>query len=175
MYFFITLLTAVALSLDAFSLAIIYGTILQDKKTIIKLSIIVGLFHFFMPLLGHTLSNLLISKIITKTNFISFIIFLILGIQMFISKNDDKDLINLSSFLNILLFAFTVSIDSFSIGIAISKESILLPIVTFSIVSSIFTYVGLIIGKNLKKVLGKYTTKIGGVILIILSLYYLFT
>lgn len=175
MYFFITLLTAVALSLDAFSLSIIYGTILKDKKIVIILSIIVGIFHFFMPLLGYNLSNLLISKILANTNIISFIIFLILGIQMFICKNEEKDLINLSNITNILLFAFTVSIDSFSIGIAISKESILLPIITFSLVSSIFTYIGLIIGKNLKKILGKYTTKIGGIILIILSIYYLFT
>lgn len=175
MYFFITLLTAVALSLDAFSLSIIYGTILNNKKTIITLSLVVGIFHFFMPLLGFTLSNLLISKIVSNTNIISFIIFLILGIQMLLSKNNDDDLINLSSFPSILLFAFTVSIDSFSVGIAISKESILLPIITFSTISCIFTYIGLQIGKKLKNILGNLTTKIGGIILIILSFYYLFT
>lgn len=175
MYFFITLLTAVALSLDAFSLSIIYGTVLKKQKVIITLSLVVGAFHFFMPLLGFILSNLLITKIITSTNLISFIIFLILGIQMFFSKNDETDLIDLSNLTSILLFAFTVSLDSFSVGIAISKESIILPIITFSITSCLFTYLGLFIGRQLKKILGALTTKIGGLILILLSFYYLFT
>ena len=86
MYFFIIFLTAVALSLDAFSLSIIYGTVIKDTKTIVKLSIIVGIFHFFMPLFGFLLKNILISRLIESTNIISFIIFLILGIQMLISK-----------------------------------------------------------------------------------------
>ena len=77
MYFFVTLLTGIALSLDAFSLAIIYGTVLKNKKLIFTLSLIVGIFHFFMPLLGFSLSNLVISKIVSSTNVISFIIFLI--------------------------------------------------------------------------------------------------
>jgi len=175
MYFFITLLTAVALSLDAFSLAIIYGTILKEKKKIIILSLVVGIFHFFMPLLGYSISNLLISNIVKSTNIISFIIFLVLGLEMIIGKNDNENLINLSSFYNILLFAFTVSIDSFSVGIAILNESIILPIVTFSITSALFTYIGLLIGKKLNIIFGKYTTKLGGIILIVLSLYYLFT
>ena len=56
MYFFITLTTAIALSLDAFSLAIIYGTVLKEKRTILILSLAVGIFHFFMPFLGYFLN-----------------------------------------------------------------------------------------------------------------------
>ena len=68
-----------------------------------------------------------------------------------------------------------MSIDSFSIGIAISQEKILMPIITFSITSMIFTYVGLLIGNKLNKRIDKYSNKIGGLILIVLSIYYLFT
>lgn len=175
MYFFIILLTAIALSLDAFSLSIIYGTILNNKKTIIKLSIIVGIFHFFMPLLGFLLKNILISKLIESTNIISFIIFLILGIQMFISKEDGKDIKSLSNLTSIIVFAFTVSLDSFSIGIALSKKIILISIITFALTSAIFTYLGLRLGKIIKKSLGNLSTKIGGIILILLSFYHLFT
>ena len=49
-----TLLTcffvAVSLSMDAFSLALIYGTCNMGKRNELLLAIIVGLFHFFMPL-----------------------------------------------------------------------------------------------------------------------------
>ena len=175
MYFFITILTAISLSLDAFSLSIIYGTIIDNKKVILKLSIIVGIFHFFMPLFGYLLSKLLILNIVSNTNLLSFIIFLILGIEMILNKNDELSLMNLSSLLNILIFSLTVSIDSFSIGIAISQNSIITPIITFSIVSAFFTYLGLILGKKLKNIFGSITTKAGGLILIMLSFYYLFT
>lgn len=173
MYFFITFLTGLALSLDAFSLSIIYGTIIKEKKTILLISIIVGIFHFLMPLLGYFLSSLFIIKIISKINILSFLIFLILGLEMFFSKNNENDLINLNSIYSIIVFAFTVSIDSFSIGIALTNKDILIPIIIFSITSFFFTYLGLNIGKKLSKIKG--INKVGGIILILLSIYYLFT
>ena len=128
-----------------------------------------------MPLFGYILKNLFITKLTKSTNIISFIIFLILGIQMFITKEEEKEIKKLSSLLSMTLFSFTVSLDSFSIGIAISQDSIIIPIITFSIVSTFFTYIGLILGNKLKNIFGTITTKIGGLILIILSFYYLFT
>ena len=50
--FFVVLLIGVSLSMDAFSLALIYGTYGLSRRNEIILSIIVGLFHFFMPLVG---------------------------------------------------------------------------------------------------------------------------
>ena len=175
MFFLITTLTAISLSLDAFSLSIIYGTIINKKNTLITLSIAVGLFHFIMPLFGNIISSIFISKILTNTNLISFIIFLILGVEMVLSKNSNNNLIKLNSISGILLFAFTVSIDSFNIGITIPITSILFSCIMFSTISMIFTFVGLSLGKKFKKNFGNITTKIGGVILIILSFYYLFT
>ena len=175
MYYFITLLTAIALSLDSFTLSIIYGTNLFDKKKRILLSTTVGLFHFFMPLLGYGLSNKLFLKIISNSNILSFFIFLILGIEMFFNNNEKEKDSKITSLFSIIVFAFTVSVDSFSIGIAISQEKILFPIILFSIVSTIFTYIGLIIGNTLNKRIDKCSNKIGGIILIVLSIYYLFT
>ena len=43
---------AVSLSMDAFSLSLAYGTLNLEKSQIRLLSLIVGLYHFFMPLLG---------------------------------------------------------------------------------------------------------------------------
>lgn len=175
MYFLVTILTGIALSLDAFSLAIIYGTVIKNKKYILIISAVVGIFHFFMPLLGFSLSNLIIYKIISKTNYLSFIIFLILGIQMLFNENEDKNLLKMNSIFNILLFAFTVSLDSFSVGIALSTKNILIPIISFSIISFLFTFGGLYLGKKIKKVLGTLTPKIGGILLILIAFYYLFT
>lgn len=176
MHFFIAISTAIALSLDAFSLSLIYGSIISRNK-IIPLSVIVGIFHFFMPILGFSLGHLLFTKFIPSTNLISFMIFMVLGIEMLFSKNNDENVLNMSKVYNLLLFAFTVSIDSFSIGVALAlnNQKILIDIITFSLTSFLFTLVGLFLGQKIGTLLGKYTNKIGGLILIMLSLYYLFT
>jgi len=173
MYFFITFMTAIALSLDAFSLSIIYGTIIKERKIIYEMSLFVGIFHFFMPLLGYYLSSLFIIKLISKINLLSFVVFLILGLEMLFSNDSDKNIINLSSIYSLIIFAFTVSIDSFSIGIALVNSNILIPIILFSITSFLFTYFGLNIGKKISQIKG--VNKIGGILLIALSIYYLFT
>ena len=60
-----TLLTiiiiGISLSMDAFSLSLIYGTLGMKEKDKIILSLIVGSYHFIMPLLG-----LLIGSVVVK-------------------------------------------------------------------------------------------------------------
>ena len=64
--FFTTLLVGISLSMDAFSLSLIYGTQNIGKKNEIMLTIIVGLFHFFMPLLGLNIGNFLLVYFVFK-------------------------------------------------------------------------------------------------------------
>lgn len=173
MYLLINILTAIALSLDAFSLSLIYGTIIKERKVIYLLSIVTGIFHFIMPLIGYILSSMFIIKIIKNINYLSFAVFLILGIEMILSKDSNKSFINTTSLCNILLFAFTVSIDSFSVGITLVNGNIFISIILFSMISFLFTYSGLSLGNKMSKLEG--INKIGGFILILLSLYYLFT
>ena len=79
------------------------------------------------------------------------------------------------SLLYLLLFGFSVSIDSFTIGVGLSKImkfTILCPI-TFSIVSSLFTYIGLKLGKKINEMIGNISVTLGGLTLIILGVYYI--
>ena len=68
MEFITTLLTAVALSMDAFSLAILYGTLGLTNKKRITLSIIVGMYHFIMPLLCSLFGKIILKYIPIETN-----------------------------------------------------------------------------------------------------------
>jgi len=84
--FFATLLVGIGLSMDAFSLSLIYGTQNINRNNKIILSVIVGLYHFFMPLLGLYLGNFITKFLMFDINiFVSFI-FLIIGIEMIISS-----------------------------------------------------------------------------------------
>ena len=74
-YFFM----AIGLSMDAFSLALAYGTTKIKLKKKIILSLVVGIFHFIMPQLGALLGNELLLNYIAKADYLVGIIFLILA------------------------------------------------------------------------------------------------
>ena len=166
---------AVGLSMDAFSLSLIYGTLELSKKRCRQMSIIVGIFHFIMPILGYQIGELILRFIKINPDILVGIIFIILGLEMILSlKKEDIKL--LTSLISVIIFAFTVSIDSFSIGacFGFSNSKILLPCFIFSITSGLFTYLGVILGKKLSTKFGNITVVIGSLILITLGLTYLF-
>ncbi len=119
---------AVTLSMDAFSLSLAYGTIGLDKKNIILLSCIVGIYHFIMPQIGNLFGILILKIIKIEPNIIIALIFTIIGIQMIIELfKEEKETFPLK-ISQMILFGFAVSIDSFSVGIglnAITNKNIL--------------------------------------------------
>ena len=170
----IIILLAFGLSMDAFSLSLIYGTLKLDKHTHIILSIIVGIFHFFMPIFGFLVGKIILSIIHINPKIIAGIIFIILGIEMFLSIYKKENIKVLTTIPTILIFAFTVSIDSFSTGIGINaiSNNIISCSFIFSIVSTIITYLGLILGKKLNQIIGYTSNIIGALILISLGIFY---
>lgn len=175
MSLFVIFILAVGLSMDAFSLAMIYGT-LDLKPNMRKLmSIMVGIFHFFMPILGYQIGELILKVIKVNPDLLVGIIFIILGIEMLLSLKKEEKVKILTGILSVIFFAFTVSIDSFSIGIGfgVANVKILLPCIVFSLISATFTYIGVLLGKELSDRFGSITTLIGSVILIILGISYL--
>lgn len=171
MYFFI----AIGLSMDAFSLALAYGTLENNIKKEILLSITVGIFHFFMPLIGAIIGQQFLLQYINKANYLVGIIFILLSIEMFLSKNDNKS-IKITNFLSIIMFAFTVSIDSFSVGIALSltNDNITPICLLFSIISAFFTIVGVLLGKTIAQKIENKSEYLGATILLLLGIKYIF-
>lgn len=168
-YFFI----GISLSMDTFSLSLSIGTTSPTQAQIVKTSIIVGIFHFIMPLLGSTVGNVF-SYTLLKTNYITFAIFLVLAIQMYLNRNSE-DKADILTIFSSILFAISVSLDSFSVGIAfgITKESTIISGTIFAIVSATFTYLGLKLGKKLTEKYQKKTIYIGIVLMLMIALKYL--
>ena len=161
--------------MDAFSLALIYGTQAISKKGKILLSIIVGLYHFIMPLIGLSIGLFVTNKIIINTNILVGIILLI-AIEMIISSFKEKEEEFLLSIPGYLLFGLSVSIDSLTTGIgfpAITDKYVISALI-FSVTSLIFTFLGLNLGNILNKKYGKISTIIGGSILLVIGLLYIF-
>lgn len=169
------ILIAVSLSMDAFSLALIYGTQDITKKGKILLSIIVGIYHFIMPLIGLTLGLYVTSKVITNTNILVGIILSLIAIEMIISSFKNKEEKFLLSIPGYLLFGLSVSIDSLTTGIGLPAitDKYILSASVFSVTSLLFTFLGLNLGNILNKKYGKISTIIGGIILLVIGLLYI--
>lgn len=174
MSLFVIFILAVGLSMDAFSLAMIYGTLNLKPHMQRLMSIMVGIFHFFMPILGYQIGELILKVIKVNPDILVGIIFIILGIEMLLSLKKEDQVKLLTGIASVIFFAFTVSIDSFSIGIGfgVANVPILLPCLIFSITSAIFTYTGVVLGNKLANKFGNITTLIGAIILLILGISY---
>lgn len=175
MSFFIVLVIAVSLSMDAFSLSLAYGTLDLSKKNIQKLSIIVGIYHFVMPLIGLFVGNAILKFFPVAPNLIVTIVLCFIGLQMVIETFKNGEDMKIMSLSELLLFGLAVSIDSFSVGIGLNaiNNNFLLCSLLFSLSSFCFTYMGLVLGKKVNHLIGKASTFIGGIVLIIIGIIYI--
>lgn len=169
------ILIAISLSMDAFSLALIYGTQGITKKHKLLLSLIVSIYHFIMPLIGLEIGGYVSTKIIINTNLLVGIILTLIAIEMLISSFKDKEEKFLISIPGYLIFGLSVSIDSLTTGIGLPAitDNYLLTSLIFSITSFTFTYLGLNLGNILNQKYGKISTIFGGLILFILGITYI--
>lgn len=170
------LLIGISLSMDTFSLSLSVGSITNNERNIKYLPIFVGIFHFFMPLLGNFVGLGLIKLLNLASNVILGSVLIILGINLAIHYiKDEKADIKLN-LLGIIIFALSVSIDSFSVGLGINDitNNYLLASIIFACCSAAFTYLGIIIGKYSSKIIGKYAIILGILLLVCLGIFHLF-
>lgn len=169
------LLIAISLSMDAFSLSLAYGTLNMEKKEIRLLSIIVGIYHFFMPILGMTVGKNIIKVLPIAPSTLVFFVLVFIGIEMIIESFKQDRNIKLLKFSELLIFGLAVSIDSFSVGLGLRViyHNSYIAASVFMLSSFIFTYLGLVLGKKINDIVGKISTLFGGITLIIIGIMYL--
>lgn len=170
------ILIAISLSMDAFSLSLLCGTEGISKRNKIILSTIVGIYHFVMPLLGLSIGFFVTSKIILNSDILVGAILSLIAVEMITSSFKEKEEKFLLSIPGFLLFGLSVSIDSLTTGIGLTAitNNYILSCLIFSITSFILTLLGLNLGNILNKKYGKISTLIGGIILFILGITYIF-
>lgn len=171
----ILLIIGVSLSIDAFSVSTVIGLTNPSVKKCTITSIIVGIFHFFMPLLGVFLSDIINNIISINTDLLLGLILLLISLQMFIEyKKPSEKEISLSK-TGIFLFAFGVSLDSFSVGLGLKAitNNLILSSTIFMICSFSFTFLGLTLGKYINKLLKTYSYLLGTILLFILGICFL--
>ncbi|MBY0123249.1 manganese efflux pump [Bacillus sp. S/N-304-OC-R1] len=166
-------LMAFALAMDAFSVGLGMGMLKLRLRQIFKIGITIGIFHVWMPLFGIIAGRLLSEKFGDIATYVGGGLLVILGLQMIWSGfQKEKSSMITPVGMGLMLFGFTVSLDSFSasLTLGIYGAKTLLVLTCFGITATILTWLGLLIGRKVQGWLGSYSEALGGSILLAFGL-----
>lgn len=171
-----SILIALSLNLDTFSVAIIEGA--QVNNPTLKQSLKVGLFfgtgQALMTLLGALLGIGFKTVIANIDHWVAFFLLSLVGGKMIydikVKKEKTKRTNNLDV-KSLILPAIATSIDALVIGItfAFLKQSILLNVFIIGVISFVAAFIGFYIGEELRMIFKNKIKIIGGLILIIIG------
>lgn len=182
-----TLALAIALGTDAFSVAIVCGVQQFTKRCILKISIVIALFHIFMPLLGiyggKYIECALVNIFKIQRNLDDILslvgsgLLILLGVYMVIERwlETKEELCNFNlAGWGLVVLAFSVSIDSLSAGISLGFLGNINLVITLIIgfIAGVMMALGLYFGSKIGCLLGKKAQFVGGVALVLLGFHF---
>lgn len=168
-------LTAIALSMDAFAVAVCKGLSLNKKN--FRLSALTGLyfggFQALMPVIGFFLAGIFSDKINSFDHWIAFILLGIIGANMIKESRDTSCEVSSPSFSFVVMtgLAIATSIDALAVGVTYSflKVNILYAAIITGITTFVISTAGVYIGNIFG---AKYKSKAefaGGLVLVLLG------
>lgn len=159
---------ALAVGMDAFSVSLGLGIYKIRIRHIFLIGIVVGFFHFVMPLLGVVTGNFISDRFGTFTFYIGGVLLVIVGLQMIVSSFQSQTTMFLPIGWGLILFSILVSLDSFSVGLSLGIFGVRLfaIVVSFACVTTFLTWSGMFIGRKIQNMLGVYAELFGGCIFV---------
>jgi putative Mn2+ efflux pump MntP len=167
------ILLAVGLSMDAFAVSISSGIILM-RPTIyhaLKIGLFFGGFQAVMPIIGWFLGLGFKGYFSSIANWIAFGLLSLIGIKMIYEAVYSKDKAvktEPTRLFILLMLSIATSIDALVVGVgfALLSSSIVIPVIIIGIVTFMFSFTGVFLGKRLGELFGKKVEITGGLILI---------
>ncbi|KJB89687.1 membrane protein [Paenibacillus sp. E194] len=171
------LLMAAALGSDAFSLCLGIGMRGVRRRDAVRISGVIALFHVLMPLAGVATGMYMSMLLGEVTTWAAGGLLIMLGGHMIYSslKGESSQMINTSTVWGMLLFALSVSVDSFSVGISLGMfgSDLLMTIISFGLFGGAMSIFGLLLGHHAGKHFGEYGEAAGGAILLTFGVLFL--
>ena len=176
MTIFEIILTAIALSMDAFAVSICKGISLKkiNLRNCVLIGTYFGLFQALMPIIGYLLGHNFKDLIMSIDHWIAFILLLSIGINMILESSKEEILDNKEklSFKVMIVLAIATSIDALAVGITFAFLDV--DIIGSSLIIGIITFTLSILGAKFGNVFGNKLEKraqvLGGIILIMIGL-----
>lgn len=179
MSFWETLLLALALAMDCFTVSITCGIIQQRMgRQVWAMALLFGFFQGLMPLLGWWLTAFFREEITAYDHWVSFFLLAFLGGKMIVesSRKEENYSFNPSKTSTLLMLSVATSIDALAVGFSFvgmgfrDTLHVLSPVLVIGATSFIMAVLGKYIGTTLGRRFNWPAEKIGGVILILIGL-----
>lgn len=167
-------LIGVALSMDALAVSLALGATegpRMDGKKVLLVALFFGGFQALMPLLGWFGGQLFGEYVLRFGSIISAGLLWLVGGKMLWDQNSEQQIsFGLGKLFSL---AFATSIDAFLVGISFAcrgKNSILMEILLIGVTTFVISAAGCLAGKYSRKLFGKYSAPLGGIVLIAIGL-----
>ena len=168
-----TLIIALGLAMDCFTVSITSGIIIQNLKVrnAIKVALFFGLFQAFMPCIGW-LTGVGMKNFITGfDHWIAFGLLGLVGAKMiyesFKIEGDKKESNPLNIYI-LLMLSLATSIDALAIGVTLAflNTIIIMPVIIIGAVTFIVSFLGIYAGNKFGHIFGSKMEAVGGLVLI---------
>ncbi len=166
---------AVALAMDAFAVAVVTGATVQGltKRHYFRLSFHFGIFQAGLFAAGW-LSGFAIHNVVRAfDHWLAFTILFIVGVnvirQSFGSNTDARrSMSDPTSGFQLVTLSVATSIDAFAVGLSLAmvNSSLTLAAMTVGITAAAFTIAGMILGKQIGSLWGRWVEVLGGLTLV---------
>ncbi|MBC7129785.1 manganese efflux pump [Candidatus Bathyarchaeota archaeon] len=170
------LLIALSLAMDAFSVSIAFGTVLGSRilNDAFKMAFSFGFFQAFMPILGWLAGAEAINLIAGIDHWIAFGLLFTIGLKMILNmeKPNPANIMEGITFNELLMLSVATSIDALAVGIsfALLESPIMYSSIVIGTVAFAMSFIGVVLGKKLRPLLGNRIEAIGGAILIVIGI-----
>ena len=185
---------AIALGADAFSMSLAIGLSGIRKSMILRLSLVVAIFHVVMPLSGMILGQALGSILGLYAGWLGALVLIWLGGRMLykvfrpgiehfpfgearnaLFQNNLSTNISLSGF-GIYVLAASVSLDALSVGFSLGtiRADLFITVMIIGMTAGLMTVMGLVLGRVIGTRLGDKAEMLGGLALVLIGVKLLF-
>ncbi len=178
MDFWIIILIALGLSMDAFAVSICKGLSLKKANVThaLMIGLCFGLFQAVMPIIGYGLGRFLSDYADKFDHWIGFGLLVIIGIKMIkdatkpLEENPKCDIVIKPK--ELIFLGIATSIDALAIGItlAFTNTSIWFPALMIGLITFGLAFLGTLLGKKIGSFLERKAEVFGGIILVLIGI-----
>jgi len=169
---------ALAMSTDAFAVAIGKGAALQRPhlKEALRTGIIFGVIEGLTPLVGWALGHVAAPYVEAWDHWIAFTLLGVLGLRMIkegLSKgfDDEDEKPNKHGFWLLAITGFATSIDAMVVGasLAFLDANIFTTAGAIGVATFLMVTLGVMLGRGLGRIVGKRAEVVGGLVLVVIG------
>ena len=179
---FSIILIAIGLAMDCFAISISKGICIRKFHFFytLRMALLFGLFQGVMPLIGFYISSYFADQIKVVDHWIAFILLGFIGVKMIVEsfktgENGHEKTNSIKKHFKwkgLLILAIATSIDALATGVVFAPfpEIIWIAVVTITVASFLFSFVGVIIGAHFGQRFHFKVEALGGAVLIAIGL-----